>query len=57
MTEEEIIAQCSTPGLKKHMLDRFAKKEQLNAQGMGKFPADRDKILDALYPEEVKKDA
>lgn len=57
MTEEEIIAKYSTPGLKKHELNRFAKKEQLNAQGMSKFPEDRDKILDALYPEEAKSSA
>jgi hypothetical protein len=51
--EEQIVAKYSTPGLKKFMLNRFAKKEQLNAQGMNKFPEDRDKILDALYPDEV----
>lgn len=48
--EEQIVERHSTPGLKKHMLTRFAKMEQLNAQGMSKFPEDRDKILDLLYP-------
>jgi hypothetical protein len=47
--EEEILAKHSTPGLRKHELTRQGKKEQLDDQGMHKFPADRDKILDQLY--------
>lgn len=52
--EENILRRYSTPGLRKNQLDRAAKKEQLNAQGMSKFPADRDKILDELYPRMVQ---
>lgn len=48
--EADIVAKYSTPGLKKFELTRFAKKEQLNAQGMSKYPEDRDKILEQLYP-------
>lgn len=48
--EADILVKYSTPGLKKNELTRSAKKDQLNAQGMGKFPEDRDKILDQLYP-------
>jgi hypothetical protein len=51
--EEQIIAKHSTPGLKKFMLTRQAKKEQLNAQGMSRFPKERDELLDRLYPDEI----
>jgi hypothetical protein len=47
--EEEILAKHSTPGLRKHELNRAAKKDHLNSQGMNKFPADRDKLLDTMY--------
>lgn len=48
--EEDILAKYSTPGLRKGELTRAAKKEQLDAQGMGKFSEERDKILNQLYP-------
>lgn len=48
--EESVLLKHSTPGLQRNQLTRDAKREQLNAQGMSKFPADRDKLLDELYP-------
>lgn len=49
MSEEEILARYSTPGLRKQELDRDNKKDQLNSLGMSRFPAERDVILDQLY--------
>lgn len=52
MTDQHIIDQHSTPGLKKNELTRSAKKDQLN--GMKVRKDERDKILDELYgPEHV----
>lgn len=49
MSEAEILARYSTPGLRKHELDRKNKKDQLNGLGMTRLPDERDAILDQLY--------
>jgi hypothetical protein len=48
--EEAIIARYSTVGLKRNVLDRFAKRMQLD--GLGVHADERDEILNALYGEE-----
>ena len=58
MTEEEILAKNSTPGLRRNILPRSAKK--LNMEFDSNYahmtPADRDDFLDRLYPEEKTDD-
>jgi hypothetical protein len=51
--EEDILRKYSTPGLKKNQLDYAAKRDQLNSQGMNRYPADRDKLLAELFPDGV----
>lgn len=49
MSEQEILDRYSTPGLRKHELDRDNKRDQLNSLGMSRLPEERDAILDQLY--------
>ena len=52
MTEDEVLARYSTPGLRKHELSRSAKKDHLN--GLKFSREDRDKVLDELYGPELE---
>jgi hypothetical protein len=52
MTETEVLAKYSTPGLRKHELDRMAKK--LHLAGIQVVGEDADKILNELYPGKVE---
>jgi hypothetical protein len=45
--EDKVLAEYSTPGLKKCELDRRAKKDQLD--GLKLLPVDRDEILEKLF--------
>jgi hypothetical protein len=47
--EADVLAKYSTPGLRKNQLTRRAKKEQ----GMARYPADRNNILEQLYRREL----
>lgn len=53
--EEEILAAHSTPGLRRNILPRSAKK--LNMEFDARFnkmtKVDRDEFLDKLYPDEI----
>ena len=54
MTEDETLAAHSTPGLRRNVLPRSAKK--LNMEFDPQFnkmtKSERDEFLDAIYPEE-----
>jgi hypothetical protein len=47
--EAEVLAKYSSDRLRKGELDRSAKKDHLNSQGMSRLPKERDKILDQMY--------
>lgn len=49
-TERKVLAQYSTPGLRRNELDRREKKEHLASLKIKGEAA--EKILDELYPEE-----
>lgn len=51
MTEQEILARYSTPGLRKHELTRSEKKAHLASLRITGEEAER--ILARLYPEEA----
>jgi hypothetical protein len=49
MTEQEILARYSTPGLRRNVLTRAGKKWHL--QGFARITSDEiEEILDRLYP-------
>jgi hypothetical protein len=54
--ENEILAAYSTPGLKRNLLSRAAKKEHLRSlkRSLGLSEADIEKTLGELYPTEEK---
>lgn len=52
--DEIICAQHSTPGLRKNVMTRQAKKEQLLDAYKHLTPAEREELLDKLYPPEIK---
>ncbi len=52
--EQDIIDKHGDPRLKRNELERFAKKEHLNSQGMSKLPEERDELLDKIYGPEDK---
>jgi hypothetical protein len=53
-TEDEILQKYSTPGLRRNVLPRHAKKlnMEFDAQFNKMTKADRDAFLDELYPGE-----
>lgn len=55
MTEEEILARYSTPGLRRNALTRDAKRLMMEFDGQYAHmtPADRDAFLDAMFPETI----
>ena len=56
MTEDEILAAHSTPGLRRNVLPRQAKKlnMEFDAQFNKMTKAERDEFLDKLYPDEIE---
>ena len=56
MTEDEILAAHSTPGLRRNVLPRYAKKlnMEFDAQFNKMTKAERDEFLDKLYPDEIE---
>jgi hypothetical protein len=50
--EESILAQYSTPGLKRNGFTRLGKKEWLDFAHPKMTKAERDELLDKLFPEE-----
>lgn len=54
--EEEILEKCSTPGLRRNVLSRPAKKMimEFDAQFNKMTKTDRDEFLDKLYPDEAQ---
>lgn len=57
MTEDEILAQYSTPGLRRNQLTRTAKKinMEFDERLKGMSIAERDEFLDKHFPEEKEK--
>lgn len=53
MTEDEILAEYSTPSLRRNELTRSAKKEHLNGVAKHLTREERDKILEQLYGQEA----
>lgn len=55
--EEDVLAKCSTPGLRRNVLSRFAKKMNMefDAQFNRMTKVERDEFLDKLYPDEKEK--
>lgn len=55
MTEEEILAKYSTPGLRKNALNRAAKKLNMEFDGQfhGYSSKEREAFLDLFFPEGI----
>lgn len=53
LTEAEVLARYSTPGLRKGELGRSAKKLHLEESHKHLSKEEREKILSDLYPEDT----